>query len=45
MIFRFFYDKKNLKIWESENRKWLLQNAIKQYEMDLEELKIADKLI
>ena len=43
--FSLFYDKKNLKTWKSENRKWLLQNAIKQYEMELEELKIADKLI
>ena len=24
---------------------WLLTNAIKQYELELEELKIADKLI
>ncbi len=40
-----FYDKKNLKTWKNENRKWLLQNAIKQYEMELEELKAADKLI
>ena len=43
--FSLFYDKKNLTIWKSENRKWLLQNAIKQYEMELEELKMADKLI
>ena len=43
--FSLFYNKKNLKIWKSENRKWLLQNAIKQYEMELEELKNADKLI
>lgn len=43
--FSLFYDKKNLKTWKSENRKWLLQNAIKQYEMELEELKAADKLI
>lgn len=43
--FSLFYDKKNLKTWKSENRKWLLTNAIKQYELELEELKIADKLI
>lgn len=43
--FSLFYDKKNLKTWKTENRKWLLQNAIKQYDMELEELKIADKLI
>lgn len=43
--FSLFYDKKNLKTWKSENRKWLLQNAIKQYEMELEELKTAYKLI
>lgn len=43
--FSLFYDKKNLKTWKSENRKRLLQNAIKQYEMELEELKTADKLI
>ncbi len=43
--FSLFYDKKNLKTWKSENRKWLLKNAIKRYEMELEELKIADKLI
>ena len=40
-----FYDRKNLKTWESENRKWLLTNAIKQYEMELEELKAADSKI
>lgn len=43
--FSLFYDKKNLETWKSEKRKWLLQNTIKQYEMELEELKIADKLI
>lgn len=43
--FSLFYDKRNLQKWTSENRKWLLQNAIKQYEMELEELKVADKLI
>lgn len=43
--FSLFYDKKNLKTWKSENRKWLMQNAIKQYEMELEELKTADKII
>lgn len=40
-----FYDRKNLKTWESEKRKWLLTNAIKQYEMELEELKAADSMI
>ena len=43
--FSLFYDKKNLKTWKSENRKWLLQNAIKRYEMELEELKSAENLI
>lgn len=43
--FSLYYDRKNLKNWESENRKWLLQNLIKQYETELEDLKIADKLI
>lgn len=43
--FSLFYDKKNLKTWQSKNRKWLLQNAIEQYELELEELKEADKLI
>ena len=40
-----FYDRKYLKTWESENRKWLLTNAIKRYEMELEELKAADSKI
>ena len=43
--FSLFYDRKNLQTWKSENRKWLLKNAIKQYELELEELKVADKLI
>lgn len=43
--FSLFYDRKNLNTWKSDNRKWLLTNAIKQYELELEELKIADKLI
>lgn len=43
--FSLFYDKKNLTIWSSDNRKWLMLNAIKQYEMELEELKTVDKLI
>lgn len=43
--FSLFYDKENLKTWESENRRWLLQDSIRQYETELEELKIADKLI
>lgn len=43
--FSLFYNKKNLNNWKSENRKWLLTNAIKKYEMELEELKIADKII
>ena len=43
--FSLFYDKKNLKVWKRENRRRLLINAIKQYEMELEELKIADNII
>lgn len=43
--FSLFYDKKNLSTWESENRKWLLNNAINQYGIELEELKTVDKLI
>ena len=43
--FSLFYDRKNLKTWKSENRKWLLKNAIKQYETELEELKAADNII
>lgn len=43
--FSLFYDRKNLQTWKSENRKWLLKNAIKQYELELEELKVADKII
>ncbi len=43
--FSLFYDRKNLEIWESENRKWLVANAIKKYETELEELKVADTLI
>lgn len=38
--FSLFYDRKNLQTWKSENRKWLLKNAIKQYELELEELKV-----
>ncbi len=43
--FSLFYNKKHLETWKSENRKWLLTNAIKQYETELEELKNADKRI
>lgn len=43
--FSLFYDKKNLRIWKSKQRKSLLSNAIKQYEQELEELKTVDKLV
>lgn len=43
--FSLFYNRKNLSTWKSENRKKLLKDAIKQYEIELEELKVADKLI
>lgn len=43
--FSLFYNRKHLKTWESENRKQLLKNAIKQYEIELDELKNADKQI
>lgn len=43
--FSLFYDRKNLNTWKSENRKWPLKNAIKQYETELEELKAADNVI
>ncbi|WP_394910632.1 caspase domain-containing protein [uncultured Robinsoniella sp.] len=43
--FTLFYDRKNINTWKSDNRKWLLTNAIKQYELELEELKLADQLI
>ena len=43
--FSLFYNRKNLKTWESENRKSLLKNAIKKYETELEELKVADNMI
>ncbi len=43
--FSLFYDRKNLETWKSGNRKWLLNNAIKNYQVELEELKKADKAI
>lgn len=43
--FSLFYNEKHLSTWESEKRKWLMKNAIKQYESDLENLKGADCLL
>lgn len=43
--FSLFYNRKGLRTWDCENRKRLLQDAIKQYEIELEELKEADKLV
>ena len=40
--FSLFYNKKNLKTWETKNRKQLLINAIKQYQIELDELKAVD---
>ncbi|NLB81498.1 MAG: caspase family protein [Clostridiaceae bacterium] len=40
-----FYDRRNTEIWEANSRKWLMKNAIKQYEIELEKLKRADRSI
>lgn len=42
--FSLFYDKKHLDTWPTENRKWLMSNAIKRYEIELEELREMEKL-
>lgn len=34
-----YYDKNNLNTWSTENRKWLMADAIKKYEYALEKLK------
>ena len=39
-----YYDKNNLATWSTENRKWLMSDAIKKYELALEKLKIEDVL-
>ena len=43
--FSLFYDKNNLNIWPSENRRWLMSDAIKRYATELEELKDLEKTI
>ena len=43
--FSLFYDRKNLNTWPTENRKWLMSDAIKRYEMELEELKAIERTI
>lgn len=42
--FTLFYNKKHLHVWSTENRKWLMSNAIKEYEIALEELKSIDNI-
>ena len=43
--FSLFYNKKNLNIWNTDSRKYLMKDAIKRYEDDLEELKKFEKMI
>lgn len=43
--FSLFYNEKHLSTWDSERRKWLMKNAIQQYEIELEKLKKADDLL
>lgn len=43
--FSLFYDMKNLDTWPAENRKWLMSDAIKRYEIELEELKAIDRTV
>lgn len=43
--FSLFYNRKYLKTWDSEDRKWLLLMAIERYGVELEELKNADMLL
>ncbi len=43
--FSLFYDRKNLNTWPAENRKWLMSDAIKRYEIELEELKAIDRTV
>lgn len=43
--FSLYYDKKNLKIWTTENRIALMDSAIARYENDLENLKALEKSI
>ncbi len=42
--FSLFYDKKYLAKWKPENRKYLMDSSIVQYETELEELKEIDKI-
>lgn len=43
--FSLYYDKKNEHVWNSENRRALMDLSIKRYEEDLEVLKKIDKCI
>lgn len=43
--FSLFYNKKNLGTWTTENRKFLMNSAIKRYEDELVELSAAEKMI
>lgn len=43
--FSLFYNQEYLDTWDYDRRKWLMKNAIMQYERELEMLKQADGLI
>jgi hypothetical protein len=43
--FSLYYNKNNLATWSTENRKWLMSDAIKRYEEELEELNTIEKTI
>lgn len=39
----FYYDRKNLNTWTTENRIYLMDSSIKRYETDLEALRTLEK--
>lgn len=43
--FSLFYDREYLSKWTDENRKWLMSDAIRRYETQLEELKEIEKIM
>jgi hypothetical protein len=43
--FSLFYDRKNMTVWTAENKKWLMSDAIKKYEIELEELKSIERAL
>lgn len=43
--FALFFDRKNLTLWNADNRKFLMEQSINRYQKDLERLKEKEKML